>query len=197
MDPDDEPIELRLRAGDDAALAQLFERHRERLLRMVQFRLDPRLVGRLDAEDVVQEAFLDAGKRIAAFRADDKPFLVWIRLMTQQTMVDLHRRHLGAKMRSAGREVAAKQSGTLSGLFVGHFTSPSQAVMREEMRVRVEQALDSMDEIDREVLLLRHFEELSNKEAAAVLGIQENAASNRYVRALVRLKGILGDLETP
>lgn len=196
VDPDDERLERALRGGDDAALAQLFERHRERLLRMVQFRLDPRLVGRLDAEDVVQEAFLDAGKRVASFRADDKPFLVWIRLMTQQTMVDLHRRHLGAKMRSAGREVSAKQSGTLSGLFVGHFTSPSQAVMREELRRRVEEALESMDEIDREVLLLRHFEELSNKEAAEVLGIQENAASNRYVRALVRLKGILGSLES-
>lgn len=196
VDPDDERLERALRGGEDSALAQLFERHRERLLRMVQFRLDPRLVGRLDAEDVVQEAFLDAGKRLASFRADDKPFLVWIRLMTQQTMVDLHRRHLGAKMRSAGREVSAKQSGTLSGLFVGHFTSPSQAVMREELRRRVEEALESMDEIDREVLLLRHFEELSNKEAAEVLGIQENAASNRYVRALVRLKGILGSLES-
>jgi RNA polymerase sigma-70 factor (ECF subfamily) len=193
VSPDD-PRERALRDGDDSALAPLFESHRERLQRMVHFRLDPRLVGRLDAEDVLQEAYLEAGKRLQAFRDDGKPFFVWIRLITQQTMIDLHRKHLGAKMRSAGREVHAPPSATMSGFFVGHFTSPSAAVMREELRQKIEQALDSMDEIDREVLLLRHFEELSNKEAADVLGIQENAASNRYVRALGRLKGFLTGL---
>lgn len=193
----DDPAELALRAGDDGALAVLLEQQRERLLRMVQFRLDPRLLGRLDAEDVVQEAFLEAGKRLAAFRADTKPFHLWMRLVVQQTMVDLHRKHLGAQMRNAGRELgqpAHSQSHALSGLFVGHFTSPSHAAMREELRVSIEQALANMDDIDREVLMLRHFEELSNKEVAEVLGIQENAASNRYVRALGRLKGFLGDL---
>jgi RNA polymerase sigma-70 factor (ECF subfamily) len=194
MQRTDEELELALRAGDDSALAALVEHYRERLHRMVQFRLDPRLVGRLDAEDVLQEAFLEAEKRLQAFRDDQKPFLVWIRLITQQTMVDLHRKHLGAKMRSAGREVGVPASGTLSGFFVAHVTSPSGAMMREEIRQKIEAALASMDEIDREVLLLRHFEELSNKEAAAVLGIQENAASNRYVRALGRLKGFLGGL---
>jgi RNA polymerase sigma-70 factor (ECF subfamily) len=98
-------------------------------------------------------------------------------------------------MRNAGREVSAPASHTMSGFFVGRFTSPSHAVMREEARQKIEQALDSMDEIDREVLVLRHFEELSNKEAADVLGIQENAASNRYVRALGRLKGFLTGLD--
>lgn len=194
MERSEDELEQALRAGDDAVMATLIERYRERLQRMVQFRLDPRLVGRLDADDVLQEAFLDAEKRLQAFRDDHKPFLVWIRLITQQTMVDLHRKHLGAKMRSAGREIGAPASGTLSGFFVAHVTSPSGALMREEVRQRIEQALASMDEIDREVLVLRHFEELSNKEAAAVLGIQENAASNRYVRALGRLKGFLGGL---
>jgi RNA polymerase sigma-70 factor (ECF subfamily) len=194
MEPSDDELEQQLRAGDDAIMAPLLEHYRERLTRMVHFRLDPRLVGRLDAEDIVQESYIEAHKRLQAFRDDTKPFLVWVRLITQQTMVDLHRKHLGAKMRSAGREVKAPQSGTLSGFFVAHITSPSGAVMREELRQKIEQALASMDEIDREVLLLRHFEELSNKEAAAVLGIQENAASNRYVRALGRLKGFLGDL---
>ena len=197
MELTDEVLEQRLRAGDDGALATLLERFRERLQRMVQFRLDARLVGRIDAEDIVQEAYVDAEKRLAAFRGDDKPFLVWIRLITQQTMIDVHRKHLGAAMRNAGREVKAPPSGTLSGFFVAHVTSPSQAAMREELRQRVEAALESMDEIDREVLLLRHFEELSNKDAAAVLGIQENAASNRYVRALGRLKGLLGELGAP
>jgi len=194
MESIDDPRERALRSGDDQALAPLFELHRERLQRMVHYRLDPRLVGRIDAEDVLQESYLEAGKRLAAFRDDDKPFFVWMRLITQQTMIDLHRKHLGAKMRNAGREVSAPASHTMSGFFVGHFTSPSQAVMREEARQKIEQALDSMDEIDREVLVLRHFEELSNKEAADVLGIQENAASNRYVRALGRLKGFLTGL---
>ncbi|MFY9344400.1 MAG: sigma-70 family RNA polymerase sigma factor [Planctomycetota bacterium] len=193
MEPTEEALEASLRAGDATMMAALFQRYRERLLRMVQFRLDPRLVGRIDAEDVLQEAFLEAGKRLQAFRDDDKPFLVWVRLITQQTMIDLHRKHLGAKMRNAGREIGAPASGTLSGFFVAHITSPSGAVMREEIRQKIEGALAAMDEIDREVLMLRHFEELSNKEAAAVLGIQENAASNRYVRALGRLKGYLGD----
>jgi RNA polymerase sigma-70 factor, ECF subfamily len=194
MEPTDEPLERALRAGDDDKMAPLFELYRERLQRMVHFRLDPRLVGRIDAEDVLQESYLEAGKRLQAFRDDDKPFFVWIRLITQQTMIDLHRKHLGAKMRNAGREVHAPASATMSGFFVGHFTSPSHAVMREELRVKIEAALESMEEIDREVLVLRHFEELSNKETADVLGIQENAASNRYVRALGRLKGFLTGL---
>src|SRR5690606_17687666 len=111
----------------------------------------------------------------------DKPFLLWIRLILQQTMIGVHRRHLGAAMRNAGREIKAPPSGTLSDFFVARVTSPSNAAMRLELRQRVESALESMDDIDREVLLLRHFEDLSNKETAAVLGIQENAASNRYV----------------
>jgi RNA polymerase sigma-70 factor (ECF subfamily) len=197
MQRTDDELELALRGGDDAVMGTLFERYRERLQRMVQFRLDPRLVGRIDAEDVLQESFLEAEKRLQAYRDDHKPFLVWIRLITQQTMVDLHRKHLGAKMRSAGREIGPPASGTLSGFFVAHVTSPSGAVMREEIRQKIEAALASMDDIDREVLLLRHFEELSNKEAAIVLGIQENAASNRYVRALGRLKGFLGGLGEP
>ena len=195
MSRDHEAIEHALRAGDDAAFVRLFEMERARILRMVQFRLDPRLVGRIDPEDVVQDTFLDARRRLAAFRGDDNPFFVWLRLVSQQTMIDLHRRHIGTKMRSAGREVRNPQSHALSGFFVGHLTSPSRAAMREELRLQIEQALDRMEEIDREVLLLRHFEELSNKQVAEILGIQENAASNRYVRALSRLKGLLTRLQ--
>ena len=111
IDPEDAPLELALRGGDETVIGQLFEHHRPRLTRMVQFRLDPRLAGRIDPEDVVQETFLEAEKRLDAYRNDDKPFLVWIRLITQQTMIDLHRKHLGAKMRTAGKEVSAPQSG--------------------------------------------------------------------------------------
>ena len=194
IDPDEAQYEAALRSGDDAAIGPLFELHRIRLIRMVQFRLDPRLVGRFDPEDVLQETFIEVEKRLDAYRKDDKPFLVWVRLIAQQTMIDLYRKHLGAKMRAAGKEVSAPESGTMSGLFVGHITSPSKAMMREEIRTKIEGALHEMDEIDREVLMLRHFEDLSNKDAAVVLGIQENAASNRYVRALGRLKGFLGSI---
>lgn len=197
MDDSDEALEVRLRAGDDTALAPLFERQRERLRRMVHFRLDPRLVGRIDADDVVQDAYLDVHKRLAAFRGEERPFRLFVRLVVQQTMIDVHRKHLGAGMRSARREIVPAQSQSLSGLMVGHLTSPSQAVLRAERKQQIEQALDSMDDIDREVLVLRHFEDLSNKEVAELLGIQENAASNRYVRALGRLKGLLQPPDGP
>jgi RNA polymerase sigma-70 factor (ECF subfamily) len=194
MYEDEARLELALRGGDEAAFAQLFEHERERIQRMVQFRLDPRLLGRIDPQDIVQDTFLAAQQRLGAFLADDKPFFLWLRLIAQQTMIDLFRKHVGAQMRNAARELHSPKSHALSGLFVGRFTSPSGVAIREEVRIRIEQALESMAEIDREVLVLRHFEELSNKETAAVLGIQENAASNRYVRALGRLKELLAEL---
>jgi RNA polymerase sigma-70 factor (ECF subfamily) len=192
---DDEALLLRLRGGDDEAFGPLFERERDRLRRMVQFRLDPRLVGRVDAEDVVQDVFLDAQKRLYAFREDAQSLPFWLRLVAQQTLIDLHRRHLGAGRRSAAKERVFAHSHGLSGFVVGKMTSPSQAAMREEVRQQLVAALEAMDEIDREVLTLRHFEDLSNKEVAELLAISENAASNRYVRALGRLKGLLGKLE--
>jgi RNA polymerase sigma-70 factor (ECF subfamily) len=181
--------------GDASALGPLFEQQRERLRRMLQFRLDPRLQGRIDAEDVLQEAFLAARQRLSAFDPALGPFHVWLRLVVQQTLIDVHRRHIGASMRNAGREAVRPQSASLSGFLAAQRTSPSQAAMRDELCRKLDAALASMDEIDREVLVLRHFEELSNKETAEVLGIQENAASNRYVRALARLKGLLGGFD--
>jgi RNA polymerase sigma-70 factor, ECF subfamily len=188
---DPEPLIAALGKGDRTVFGPLFECFRPRLLRMVQFRLDPRLMGRVDAEDIVQEAFMDAEKRLQAWLDDQRPFHVWLRLVVQQTMTDVYRRHLGASMRSAAMEVMKPNSHSLSGLMVGTLTSPSQAAMREELKQQLTLALDQMDHIDREVLVLRHFEELSNKEVAEVLGLQENAASNRYVRALGRLKGMM------
>ena len=182
----------RLIQGDDEAFGPLFEDQRERLRRMIQFRLDPRLVGRVDPDDVVQEVFLAARQRLYAFREDAQSLPFWLRLVAQQSLIDLHRRHLGAGKRDAARERAFAHSQGLSGFLVGSLTSPSQAAMRDELRQQLQHALDSMDEIDREVLTLRHFEELSNKEVAELLQIGENAASNRYVRALGRLKGLLG-----
>ncbi len=196
--PPDEML-LRIKGGDDQAMAELFSQHRPRLWRMAHFRLDPRLRGRVDADDILQEAYIEAAKRLHHFRNESTTsFFVWLRMIVMQTLIDVHRRHLGAKMRNAEREMplAAHQYSqtttvSLAAHLVGHLTSPSQAVMREELYNRLESTIGEMDPIDREVLALRHFEELTNGEVAEVLGIQQDAASIRYVRAIRRLRDIL------
>jgi RNA polymerase sigma-70 factor (ECF subfamily) len=168
---------------------------------MVNFRLDHRLAGRVDADDVLQESYLAAAKRIDYYSAGgfDSPFL-WLRVVVQQTMIDIHRRHLLAQSRDAGREVAIfatypqATSETLAIHLVGDWTSPSQAAARVEMVDKVQAAIATMNSVDQEVLALRHFEELTNAEVAQTLGIEPKAASLRYVRALRRLKEILADL---
>jgi RNA polymerase sigma-70 factor (ECF subfamily) len=194
----------RLRAGDQHALGELFSRYRERLGRMVHFRLDGRLRGRVAASDVLQEAYIDALKRLPHYQAvPDMPFLIWLRWVTMQRLVEVHRQHLGARMRDAGREVALDARASLTASsekiaeFIGDLTSPSQAAQRAEAMDQLRLALDGLDPTDREVLALRHFEELTNQETAAVLGIQPAAASKRYVRALERLKGVLEQLQGP
>jgi len=189
----------RLEEGDESALADLFSRWRERLRRTVRFRLDPRLFNRVDEDDVLQEAYLNASQRVGHwFEKRSVSFFVWLRSVVTQTMIDIHRRHLGALMRDARREVPIfgknypeAASTSLALHLVGTGTSPSRAAVRAEMVEQVECALESMDPIDREVLALRHFEELTNGEVAEVLGIQQKAASIRYIRALGRLRSIL------
>src|SRR3954471_16160516 len=189
----------RARAGDPRALAALFDHYKGRLRHMVRLRLDRRLAGRLDASDVLQEAYLEADKRFAEYLRDPAiPIFLWLRLVTGQKLTDLHRHHLGAKMRDAGLEVALHRgalpqasSVSLAELLLGRLTSPTRAAQRAEMQRRLQEALNRMDSIDREVLVLRHFEELSNAEVAQVLGLEKSAASNRYIRALKRLKDVL------
>jgi RNA polymerase sigma-70 factor, ECF subfamily len=195
------PLLDRLQAGDQLALGELFSKYRDRLGRMIQFRLDGRLKGRIATSDVLQEAYIDALKRLPHYQADpEMPFLIWLRWVTMQRLVEVHRQHLGAQMRDAGREVALGAGGPLAASsamiaeFIGDLTSPSQAAQRSETVAQLGRALDGLDPTDREVLALRHFEELSNQETAAVLGIQPAAASKRYVRALERLKGALEQL---
>ena len=193
------PLLGRVKSGDCQALAEVFSVHRDRLARTVQFRLDRRLQGRIDLDDVLQEAYLAATNRIEHFSGNTLTSLyVWLRLIVTQTMVDLYRRHLGAQARDADREIALdaghsaqRTSCCLAIQLSGKLTSPSQAAIRDEQAVQLEKILEQMDEIDREVLALRHFEELTNSEVAEVLGIQQKAASIRYVRAVRRLKDIL------
>ena len=188
--------------GDCGALAELFERHRGRLEQMVRLRLDRRLQGRLDPADVLQETYLDVARRFTEYAADPAlPFYLWLRFLTGQRLVDLHRQHLGAKMRNAGLEVSLYRgdfprasSASLAELLLGRLTSASRAAVRAETQLRVQAALNAMDAIDREVLVLRHFEMLSNEETAQVLGLKPSASSNRHVRALKRLKEIMAQL---
>jgi RNA polymerase sigma-70 factor (ECF subfamily) len=185
-------------AGDENAFAILFERHRDRLERMIRLRMDRRLQGRVDPVDVVQEAYLVARSKFDQFRADQGlPFYLWLRLEVGQKLVDVHRFHLGAKMRDAGQEVSLHRgalpqvsSMSLAEHLLGKLTTASHAAMRVELTLRVQEALNNLDPHDREVLILRHFEELSNAEAAQVLGIKPTAAVNRYVRALKRIREV-------
>jgi RNA polymerase sigma-70 factor, ECF subfamily len=190
-------------AGDEPALAALFDGHRERLRRMIRLRLDRRLSGRVDSSDVLQEAYLEVHKRLAEYARDPAamPFHLWLRLIAGQRLTDVHRSHLGTQMRDAGMEVSLHRgpfpqasSIALAAQLLGRLTSASKAAIRAEHKLIVQEALNGMDPIDREVLALRHFEHLSNDETALVLGLSKSAASNRYIRALKRLKEILSSI---
>src|SRR6185312_798633 len=197
-----EALIRRVEGGDEGALSELFVRYRDRLRRMVKLRLDRRLQGRLDASDVLQEAYLDVARRAGEYRANPTmPVFLWLRLITGQRLIALHRKHLGAQMRDAGLEVSLHRGAlppassiSIAAMLLGRLTSPTRAASRAELQVRLQDVLNSMDPIDREVLTLRHFEELGNSETAQVLGITKSAASSRYVRAVMRLKKELAGL---
>ncbi|MFO0809266.1 MAG: sigma-70 family RNA polymerase sigma factor [Gemmataceae bacterium] len=185
---------------DADRLAELWNCQRERLRRMVAFRIDPRLAQRVDPSDVLQEVFLNARQRLGAFAAkQDQSPAGWLRLVAEQTLVDVHRRHLGAQQRSVEREtphaaLVAQFSTTVAALaeiLADPGSSPSQHLAREERVAQLEKALAGLDPIDREVLALRHYEDYSNGDVAELFAITPQAASNRYVRALRRLKAIL------
>ncbi len=192
-------------AGRDRAqvLAELFEVHRRRLLKMVHLRLDPKLRERVSPSDVVQEAFLEISARVGDYLDDPRmPFFLWLRFLTAQKLVALYRFHAGAQKRDVRRQVPLGRAAfpdassvVMAQELAGNLTSPSANAMRMEARLQVEAALDQMNPADREVLVLRHFEELTNLEAAEELGIQESAASKRYLRALRRLRSILAAVE--
>ena len=192
----------RARAGDVDALNSIFTRHRERLRRMVDIRLDRRLQARLDASDVVQEAYLEVAQRLNEYLLDPKlPLFLWLRLVVGQRLMKLHRYHLGTQRRDVGREVSlcrqpfpAASSAALAAQLLGKQTSPTQAALRAERMLRIQEALNTLDPFDREVLSLRHFEELTRAETAQVLGIEESAAAKRYVRAMKRLTDILAGM---
>ena len=199
---DVEALLMQAAAGDAGSWAELMKWYRSRLRRMVSFRIDSRLQGRVDPSDVVQDVFLEAWQHLGSYVSQpDTPFFLWLRAVAGHTLGDLHRQHLGARMRDARREVSLYQgslpgatSAALAAQLLGHLTRPSEAAVRAERKFQLQTALNAMDPIDREVLALRHFEQLTVSEVAAVLGIKEKAAGMRYTRALRRLKEILTSL---
>ena len=190
--------ELLERAGaeEPAAIGELFHRHYDRLRRMICLRIDHRLQGRLNPSDVLQEAYLEYARALPEYvKKPEAPFYLWLRLITGRKLHTMHRQHLGTRMRDAKRELSlhrgalpAASSVSLAAQLLGKFTSPSQAIQRAEVQLHIQEALNEMDPLDREVLALRHYEQMNNWEIAFVLKISEAAASIRFIRALRRLK---------
>ena len=198
--PDRERLLQRAVGGDAAAWGALLTEHEARLCRMVAFRLDPRLRGRIDAADVVQEAYVGAAAQRADYfgQPEAPPLFLWLRGIVGNKLLEVHRHHLGTRMRDAAREAARDgraaadaTSVALVAQLAGHATGPGTAAARAELSARLHDALDAMGAMDREVLALRPGEQLSNGEAAQVLGLHERAAAKRYVRALRRLRDAL------
>jgi len=198
--PERDVIVESLRSNREAALAEYFSTVQARLKRIVNFRLDYRLSGRVSESDVIQAAYVRAAQRIGSFlEKDDMPFFVWLRLEINQKLHEIHRHHFGAAKRDIRKEVklgrgnsdTGKTSMALAAHIVAQLTSPSRLIERAEQIAMLEKTLGEMNELDREVIALRHFEELSNIETAETLGIEPAAASKRYLRALKRLKEIM------
>jgi RNA polymerase sigma-70 factor (ECF subfamily) len=184
----------RLRSGDAEALDRLFTQHREYLRRVVELRLDPKLRSRLDASDVVQETHLEVARRIDDYlRRRPMSFRLWLRKTAHERLLMLHRRHIDAGRRALGREVSLpdRSSIALARQLLAGGPTPSQEGRRRELAGQVRDAVARLAESDREIILMRNFEELSNQEVAELVGIDPVAASKRYGRALLRLRDVL------
>jgi RNA polymerase sigma-70 factor (ECF subfamily) len=191
---------LSAKAGDEQARDHLLQRHREALRRMVAMRLDRKIQQRVDASDIVQEVMVEANRRLAQYLENPvMPFHLWLRHMAKDRIIDAHRRHRGSAKRSVDREQAMTAPGKLDRSTVQLVSqlcddqlTPAAAATMGELQDRFEVAVNEMDEQDREIILMRHFEHLSNQEVAAALDLSAPAASMRYLRAMRRLRVALG-----
>ena len=186
--------------GDENALAMLFSQYKSQLRRMIAFRMDQKLKGRVDPSDVLQEAFLDLAKKLPEFGGKKMPFFVWLRLVTKERMLAIHREHMGTKKRDVRREfVQANHYGnatsiSLAAHFLAQYTSVAGRAIRAEQKVRLEALLEQMTDSDREIIALRIFEGLTNGETSQVLGLTKQTASKRFLAAISRLREELKDL---
>jgi RNA polymerase sigma-70 factor (ECF subfamily) len=198
--PEDTEVLLeRIQHGDEAAFNALFQRHRPKLRQMIAWRMDRRLAARVDASDVIQDAYLEAFKRFPKYlQKQDMPFYLWLCWIAKEKLLMLHRRHLGAEKRSVAYEAPRlpvdSSASFVCGIIAGRDPTPSQALAKTELAERLRQALQNLTEDDRDLILWRHFEQLSARDTAQLLQISEAAAGKRYIRALERLRTILLDL---
>ena len=187
--------------GDADAVNHLMERHRQSLRQMVQMRLDRAVGRRVDASDVVQDVLLEASQRLADYVRDAKmPFHLWLRQLAKDRIIDMHRRHRVAQRRSVDREqplaapgMADRSSFDLAAQLRDPELTPAAAAIRRELEHRFLGALDELTDEDREIILMRHCEHLTNSEVAQALSLSQAAAGMRYLRALRRLRDVLGD----
>ena len=201
MWPDSEPTQqllLNIRHGSDEAVNQLLERHRPAVRRMIDLRMDPVLKRRVDASDIVQEVLIQANRRLQSYLENPvMPFHLWIRQMAKDRLIDAHRRHRQTARRSMDREqpLAAAASGESSLDLLAQLhdqeLTPAAAATWQELQNRFEQACSRLDESDQEIVLMRHFEHMSNGDVAAALELTPQAASMRYLRAMRRLRKLL------
>lgn len=190
-----------IRDGDSRAAEKLLQRHREALRRMIAMRLDKKIQQRVDASDIVQDVLVDANRRLQAYLENPAmPFHLWLRHMARDRIIDAHRRHRGSAKRSVDREqglfAAANQNHStiqLAAQLCDGELTPAAAATMHELQVRFEAAIDQLNEQDQEIILMRHFEHLTNQEAAIALELSEPAASMRYLRAMRRLRELLGE----
>ena len=187
------------RQGDPAAVDRLLARHREPVRRMIDLRLDPAIVQRVDASDVVQEVLLEASRRLPDYlRAPAMPFHLWLRHIAKDHLIDAHRRHHQAQKRGVNREQpihrpawAERSSLELAAQLLDQELTPATAAIQHELQRKLQAAIEQLGDDDREIILMRHFEQLANQEVAATLGLTEAAASMRYLRAVRRLRDLL------
>lgn len=197
--PETQQLLDQARQGEPAAVDRLLDAHRAALRRAIDLRLDPALAGRVDASDVVQDVLLEASQRLSDYlRNPAMPFHLWLRHIARDHIIDAHRRHRLAQRRSLDREqpivpaaLADRSSVELAARFLDGELTPASAAIQHELQQRVREAMTALNDDDREVICMRHFEQLSNQEVALTLGLTEAAASMRYLRALRRLRALL------
>jgi RNA polymerase sigma-70 factor, ECF subfamily len=185
--------------GEAEAVEQLLTAHREPLRRMINLRLDPALAARVDASDIVQDVLLEAHRRLTDYlRNPSMPFHLWLRHIAKDHVIDAHRRHRQAQRRSLDREqplvpvaLADHSSFELAGQLLDQELTPASAAIQKELQKRLESAIGQLDDDDREIILMRHGEQMSNQDVAGTLGLTEAAASMRYLRAVRRLRATL------
>jgi len=197
-----EQLLTQARQGNGSAVNQLLEKHREAVRRMIDLRMDQMLKRRIDASDIVQEVMIEANRRLQKYLEDPvMPFHLWLRQMAKDRLIDAHRRHRGAARRNLDREqsigvnFAGESSIDLMAQLRDQQLTPAAAATWHELERRFEAACQQLDPQDQEVVLMRHFEHLSNVEAATVMDITPQAASMRYLRAMRRLREFLNEID--